>query len=492
MDLKNLTIKSLRDGYAKKEFTPEEIRKEFLKLIEKENPKLNVFLSVSENLTHDSKFMIHDSILTGVPCAIKDNIMIKDSITTAGSKILKHYKAPYDATVIKLLKKHGAIFLGKTNMDEFAMGSTTENSAFGPTRNPHDHDRVTGGSSGGSAAAVASGMAVFALGSDTGGSIRAPASWCGVVGLKPTYGRVSRYGLIAMASSFDQIGPITKNVEDAAIVMNSIAGHDPMDSTSSPPHSKFECGGEPKDTPDFTKNLGKPIKGMKIAIAKEFFGSPPHSATECGGKGLNSEVADVIEKAISKLQSQGAHIDYASLPLTDYSIATYYIIVPAEISANLARFDGIRYGHSSVKGKNLLDTYLDSREEGFGAEVKRRIMLGTYTLSAGYYDAYYLKAQKVRTLIRQSFDKIFEHYDAIIGPTMPTIAPKIGEYNDPLTFYMADIYTCQANLAGLPAISVPCGFVETGGKKLPVGLQIIGKHFDEETILRIANAYSNS
>ena len=465
MDLKKLTIKSVRAGLDKKEFTAEELRAEFLLVIKKGNPKLNAYLSIFdkdlEPITYNLK-----PVLAGIPCAIKDNILIDETITTAGSKILKNYTASYDATVIKKLKKTGTVFLGKTNLDEFAMGTTTENSAFGPTLNPHDHSRVAGGSSGGSAAAVAAGLAVFALGSDTGGSIRAPAAWCGVVGLKLTYGRVSRHGLIAMASSLDQTGPITRNVEDAAMVLNTIAGHDLMDSTSSP-----------RMVPDFTAELGQPITGMKIAVPKEFFGA-----------GLNPDVAKTVERAISKLQMLGTHIDYVSLPLTDYALATYYIIVPAEISANLARFDGIRYGHSAKQTENLLATYTTSRADGLGDEVKRRIMLGTYILSAGYYDAYYLKAQKVRTLVKQSFDKIFEHYDAIVGPTMPMVAPKLGELSTPLENYLADVYTVQVNLAGLPAISVPCGNVHG----LPVGLQIIGKHFDEETILKIAYAYEQS
>jgi len=467
MNLKDLTIKSLKESYTKKEFTPEEIRKEFLKLIEKENPKLNAYLSVfdlSEPTTSNQQLT---TSLSGVPCAIKDNILIKGAIATAASKMLKNYAAAYDATVIEKLKKAGAVFLGKTNLDEFAMGTTTENSAFGPTLNPYDHTRVAGGSSGGSAAAVAAGLAVFSLGSDTGGSIRAPASFCGVVGLKPTYGRVSRHGLIAMASSFDQIGPVAKTVEDAAIVLNTIAGHDPLDSTSAP---------EASENVDFTENLNQGVKGLKIAVPKEFF-----------EEGLDQEVANQVEKAIAGLQALGAHVDFVSLPMTQYAIAAYYIIVPSEISANLARFDGIRYGHSSKNGDALLKTYLNSREEGFGDEVKRRIMLGTYTLSAGYFDAYYLKAQKVRSLVKQSFNKIFSNFDVIVGPTMAEAAPKLGAYSDPLVAYLADIYTVQANLAGLPAISVPCG--EISG--LPVGLQIIGKHFDEKTILRTARVVEN-
>jgi aspartyl-tRNA(Asn)/glutamyl-tRNA(Gln) amidotransferase subunit A len=463
------TIKSIKKGLEKGEFSIEEIHREYLKRIEKENPKLNAYLSVFSN-QRDANMRIHANnadILGGVPCAIKDNILIAGEKCTAGSKILRNYIAPYDATVVSRLKKAGAVFLGKTNLDEFAMGSTGENSAFGPTLNPHDHRRVAGGSSSGSGAAVAADIAVFSLGSDTGGSIRAPASFCGVVGLKPTYGLVSRYGLIAMASSFDQIGPITKNVEDAAIVLSVIAGRDPLDSTS-----------VRRNTPDYTANLGKPINGFKVGVPKEFLGD-----------GLDSRINDLVQKALSELELLGAHIDEISLPMTDYALAAYYIIVPAEISANLARYDGIKYGYSvQDKSENLLDVYLNSRAEGFGDEVKRRIMLGTYTLSAGYYDAYYIRAQKVRALIRQDFERIFEKYDVVVGPTMSSVAPKIGELSDPLSLYMADIYTVQVNIAGLPAISVPCGFVEVDNVKLPAGLQIIGKHFDEAKILQVAYA----
>jgi aspartyl-tRNA(Asn)/glutamyl-tRNA(Gln) amidotransferase subunit A len=463
------TIKFIKEGLEKGEFSIEEIRREYLRRIEKENPKLNAYLSVFSN-QGDANMQIYANdadILAGVPCAIKDNILIAGEKCTAGSKILKNYIASYDATVVSKLKKAGAVFLGKTNLDEFAMGSTGENSAFGPTLNPHDHKRVAGGSSSGSGAAVAADLAVFALGSDTGGSIRAPASFCGVVGLKPTYGLVSRYGLIAMASSFDQIGPITKNVEDAAIVLNVIAGRDSLDSTS-----------VPRNAPDYTANLGKPIEGLKVGVPKEFL-----------GEGLDSRVNNLVQKALSELESLGAHIDEISLPMTDYALAAYYIIVPAEVSANLARYDGIKYGYSAQdKAESLLDVYLNSRAEGFGDEVKRRIMLGTYTLSAGYYDAYYIRAQKVRALIRQDFERIFEKYDVVVGPTMSSVAPRIGELSDPLSLYMADMYTVQVNIAGLPAISVPCGFVEVDGAKLPAGLQIIGNYFDEAKILQIAYA----
>jgi aspartyl-tRNA(Asn)/glutamyl-tRNA(Gln) amidotransferase subunit A len=467
------TIKSVNEGLKKGEFSVEEITAEYHKRISKENPNLNAYLSVFDSKKiRNTKYEILNT-LSGIPCAIKDNILIEGEKCTAASKILNNYIAPYDATVVSKLKRAGVIFLGKTNLDEFAMGSTTENSAFGPTLNPHDSTCVAGGSSGGSAAAVAADLAVYALGSDTGGSIRNPASFCGVVGLKPTYGLVSRYGLMAMASSLDQIGTLTKTVEDAALVLNTIAGHDPMDSTSVEPA---------RELPDYTANLGKPISGLKVAMPKEFF-----------SEGLDPEVNNAVQKAIAKLESLGAHIDEVSLPMTEYAVAVYYIIVPSEISANLARYDGIKYGHSThKKAGNLLDVYLDSRAEGFGEEVKRRIMLGTYALSAGYHDAYYLKAQKVRAKIRQDFHNIFQKYDVIVGPTMPSVAPRLGELGDPLSAYLADIYTVQANLAGLPAISIPCGTIEKDGKNLPVGFQIIGEHFSEAKILQVAYALENS
>ena len=483
MDLKKFTIKDVQDGMKKRDFSAKELHSEFLDLIEKENGKLNAYLSVAEFQEPA------DGELVGVSLAVKDNICIKDTITTAGSKILKNHKAVYDATVISKLRSAGATFLGKTNLDEFAMGASTENSAFGVTKNPHDHSRVSGGSSGGAAAAVAAGLAVAALGSDTGGSVRQPAAFCGIVGLKPTYGRVSRYGLIAMASSLDQIGPLTKNVYDSALLLNFLAGKDSMDSTT-----------VNERVPDFTENLGKPIKGLKIAMPKEYF-----------GEGLDSEVNNKVEQAISKLEALGAHIDQVNMPHADYALATYYLIVPSEVSSNLARYDGVRYGLRK-EGENLLDTYLKSRSEGFGEEVRRRIILGTYALSSGYYEAYYLRAQKVRTLIRQDFEKVFERFDVIVGPTTPTTAFKIGEKVDPLSMYLSDIYTVSVNLAGLPAISVPCGFVTDGigekgsqaksgsgisgesisGLGRPVGLQIIGRKFDEETILRLAYQYNGS
>ena len=408
-------------------------------------------------------------MLAGVPCAIKDNILIDGTIATAGSKILENYISSYDATVISKLRKAGAQFLGKTNLDEFAMGTSTENSAFGPTRNPVDTERVPGGSSGGSAAAVAADLCVFALGSDTGGSVRQPASLCGVVGLKPTYGRVSRHGLIAMASSFDQIGPITKTVYDAALILNVISGKDIFDSTT-----------VEQPVEDFTSRLNDSIKGLKIGVPREFFIS-----------GLSDEVGERVQSTIALLEKMGCEIVEISLPNFEYALACYYILVPSEISANLPRFDGIRYGHSTKEPKDLAETYFKSRAEGFGAEPKRRIMLGAYALSAGYYDAYYLKAQKVRALVKKDFDEAFKSVDVIVGPTAPNSAFKIGEKsNDPLSLYLEDIYTVPINLAGIPGISVPWGLGKKS--KIPIGFQIIGKSFDEGMILRVAHQLEES
>lgn len=465
-DIKNLTIKDIQEGYKKKEFTSQELQGVFFKLIKKEDKNLHAYLSNFDDQDIDGIFGNE-----GIPCAIKDNILIDGTVTTAGSRMLENYIAPYDATVIRKLKSFGVTFLGKTNLDEFAMGASTENSAFGVTRNPHDHSRVPGGSSGGSAAAVASGMAVFALGTDTGGSIRQPASFCGVVGLNPTYGRVSRYGTMAMASGLDQIGPITKNVYDAALILNQIAGHDPMDSSSAP-----------IEVPDYTAKLDKSIEGLRVGVPKEYF-----------MEGLDPQVEIKIREAIARLEKLGAKVSEATLPHSEYGVATYYIIVPSEVSANLARYDGIRYGHVTKHAGDLFEVYAKSREEGLGTEVKRRIMLGTYALSAGYYDAYYLKAQKVRTLISRDYEEAFKKFDVLVGPTTPTPAFKIGEQSDdPLKMYLADIYTAGVKLAGLPAISIPCGTVKSDtGTDLPVGLQIIGNKFDEETILRVAHNYES-
>jgi len=401
-------------------------------------------------------------LLAGVAVAIKDIITTKGLETTCGSKILEGFIPPYNATVINKLKEAGAIIIGKTNMDEFAMGSSTENSAFGPTRNPWDLERVPGGSSGGSAAAVAADEAFAALGTDTGGSVRQPASFCGMVGLKPTYGRVSRYGLIAFASSLDQIGPITKDVTDCAMITKVISGHDTMDSTSAN-----------LEVPDYLKSCQEGIEGLKIGVPKEYFIA-----------GVDQEVKDAIDKALKLFEKLGAKIEEVSLPHTEYSLPTYYLIATAEASSNLARYDGVQYGYRTEDYEDLSSMYKKTRSEGFGNEVKRRIMLGTYALSSGYYDAYYLKAQKVRTLIKEDFDKAFEKYDILITPTSPTPAFKLNEkVADPLTMYLSDIYTIPINLAGIPAISLNCGYSKNN---LPIGLQIIGKPFDEETIILAA------
>jgi aspartyl-tRNA(Asn)/glutamyl-tRNA(Gln) amidotransferase subunit A len=406
-----------------------------------------------------------------VPIAIKDVINVKGEPCTCGSKMLLPYRSNYDATVIAKLRAAGAIPFGRTNMDEFAMGSSTENSAFGASRNPWDITRTPGGSSGGSAAVVAADEAFAALGSDTGGSIRQPAALCGIVGLKPTYGRVSRYGLVAFASSLDQIGPFTKTVRDAGLVLNAIAGRDPMDSTS-------------LDHPveDATTNLGRDIRGLKLGLPREYF---------IGG--IDPQVDSAVRGAIKQYESLGAEIIEVSLPNTEHAVGVYYIIATAEASANLARFDGVRYGHRAADAGNLLEHYGKTREEGFGPEVKRRIILGTYVLSSGYYDAYYLRAQKVRTLIRNDFTAAFEKCDAIICPTSPEPAFKLGDRaDDPLKMYLADIFTIAANLAGICGISLPCGFATIDGKRLPIGLQLLGKPFDEPRLLQIADAYEQS
>jgi aspartyl-tRNA(Asn)/glutamyl-tRNA(Gln) amidotransferase subunit A len=409
--------------------------------------------------------------LGGVPIAIKDVLSVKGQPCTCASKILHGYTAPYDATAIARLRAAGAIPFGRTNMDEFAMGSSTENSSVGVTANPWDLTRIPGGSSGGSAAVVASGQAYAALGSDTGGSIRQPAALCGCVGLKPTYGRVSRFGLVAFASSLDQIGPFSKTVRDSALLLNAISGQDPQDSTSV---------AEP--VPDFTANLGRDLKGIRLGMPREYF-----------IEGIDPQIDSAVRAAIKHYQSLGAEIVEVSLPHTDYAVAVYYILATAEASANLARFDGVRYGHRAQNPTNLLDHYGRTREEGFGPEVKRRIILGTYVLSSGYYDAYYLRAQKVRTLIRRDFSTAFEKVDAIICPTTPEPAFKAGERtDDPLKMYLADIFTIATNLAGNPGISIPCGFAKIDNVDLPIGLQLIGKPFEESSLLQIAHAYEQS
>ena len=462
-DLTNLTIKQAHQGLKEKQFSSVELTKAYLDRIQEKDKDIKAYLTITSELAlnqakiADEKIQKGEiNILTGIPCAIKDNIMIKGVRCTAGSKFLEQYVSPYNATVIDKLE--GAVFLGKTNLDEFAMGSSCEKSAYFPTHNPNDLERVPGGSSGGSAAAVAANECVFALGSDTGGSIRQPACFCGITGLKPTYGTVSRYGLIAFASSLDQIGPMTRNIEDAEIVFSAIKGLDPMDSTSS------------------DKSINKEIKKIKIGVPKEYF-----------AQGLDPKIEESVRSAISFYEKQGAEIIEISLPHTEYALACYYIIAPSEASANLARFDGIRYGKVS-SGENLMDYYLQNRTKGFGEEVKKRIILGTYTLSAGYYDEYYKKALKVRTLIKQDFEKAFEKVDVIIGPTSPCLPFKIGELiDDPLAMYLSDIYTVSVNLAGLPAISIPCG--KSNG--LPIGMQIIAPAFMENNLFNIAKIYDN-
>jgi aspartyl-tRNA(Asn)/glutamyl-tRNA(Gln) amidotransferase subunit A len=476
MELKSLTIDSARTAVQERQTTALALAEAHYARIQKEDGQIGAFLTLSKERALEQADRIDRMAaegktlppLGGVPIGIKDVMSTRGLRTTAGSKILENYIPAYDCTAVARMEAAGAVVLGKMNCDEFAMGSSNENSAYHPVRNPRDLNRVPGGSSGGSAALVAADMAVVALGSDTGGSIRQPAAFCGVVGLMPTYGRVSRYGLIAFASSLDHIGPLAKTVKDAAIVLRTIAGRDPMDSTSAD-----------LPVPDYVAELDKPVRGMKLGVAKEYF-----------GEGLDDEVRQAVEAAIDKLKGLGCEIVPISLPHTPYAIPTYYLIATAEASANLARFDGVRYGHRARGVKTLAEMYRRSRDEGFGAEVKRRIMLGTYALSAGYYDAYYLKAQKVRTLLTRDFDEAFRKVDAIVTPTSPTAAFRLGEKsNDPLAMYLADIYTVTADLAGIPGISVPCG--ETR-EKLPIGLQILGKHFDEATILRVAQAYEQA
>ena len=468
MILTDLTIAQAHEGLKAKEFSAVELCRAHLENIKTKDKEVFSFLAIREDSALLDAKKIDDLIstakdfpvLAGIPVAIKDIILVEGMKCTAASKILENYVAPYDATVVKKLKKQGAVILGKTNLDEFAMGSSTENSWFGPTRNPHDLTRVPGGSSGGSAAAVAGKMALGALGSDTGGSIRLPASFCGVVGLKPTYGAVSRFGLIAFASSLDQIGPITKTVEDAKIVFEAIAGKDKMDSTSV--------------VVPATDNGKLKIENLRLGVPKEYF-----------VKGIDPAVEKLVKEAISKYEKAGAKIIEVSLPHTEYALAAYYIINPSEASANLARFDGIKYGFSK-KEKSLLDVYLKSRGEGFGAEVRRRIMLGTFALSSGYYEAYYKRAQKVRTKVIEDFNNAFKKVEMILTPTSPVLPFKIGEkIEDPLSMYLVDVYTVSVNLAGLPALSLPCGTVGN----LPVGLQIIGRPFKENQIFGAASFF---
>lgn len=453
-----------------------ELTRAYIDRVEKLDPRLNTYILRSTDMAlkqaeiADKRIKRKDAVtkLTGIPIALKDIFLTKDIETTCASKILKGYIPPYNGTVVEKLFNAGAVLLGKLNMDEFAMGSSNEHSAFGPVKNPWDTDFVPGGSSGGSSAAVAADLCVASLGTDTGGSVRQPASCCSIVGLKPTYGRISRYGIIAFASSLDQVGPITKDVTDCAILMNIIAGYDPNDATSLN-----------TPVPDYTKSLITDIKGLKIGVPKEYF-----------VEGIDHEVSQAVEAAADKLKEMGADCFEISLPHTKYAVPTYYIIAPAEASANLARYDGIRYGHRTKKLNDLKSLYEESRTEGFGPEVTLRIIIGTYVLSSGYYDAYYLKAQKVRTLIKQDFFDAFKQCDAILTPVMPTPPFKLGEkIADPLTMYLSDIFTIPVNLAGLPGISVPCGFTNYG---LPIGMQLIGKPLDEATLIRIAYTYEQA
>ncbi|WP_456397241.1 Asp-tRNA(Asn)/Glu-tRNA(Gln) amidotransferase subunit GatA [Desulfurobacterium sp.] len=470
MELINKSLKELSELITRREIKPSEITEELLKRIEETEEKLNAYITVNEKAVEEAKKkdeelvkLSEDEIpeLFGIPISIKDNINVEGQKMTCASKMLKDFIAPYDATVIKKLREKGTVFIGKNNLDEFAMGSSTETSYFGVTHNPWDLERVPGGSSGGSAAAVAARSAIASLGSDTGGSIRQPCSLCGVVGMKPTYGRVSRYGLTAFASSLDQIGPITKNVEDNAFLLSLISGLDSKDATS----AKISV-------PDYTKALDNSVKGLKAGLPEEYF-------TE----GIDPEVKEKIMETVKQLENLGIEIEEISLPHTSYAVETYYIIAPAEASSNLGRFDGVRYTYRAENYTDLVDMFCKTRSEGFGNEVKRRIMIGTYTLSAGYYDAYYLKAQKVRALIYQDFQKAFRKVDFIVAPVSPTTAFKIGEKtDDPIKMYLSDIFTIALNLAGLPGLSIPCGFDSKG---LPVGIQLIGKAFDEETLYSV-------
>ncbi len=462
MDFSRKTASQLAELYQKNACTQKDVLDSLQKAVAEKDGRTHAYKGAPKPIHRKAD---KKSRLWGVPVAVKDNICIENEEITCSSKILKGFVAPYNATVIEKLLDAGAVVYGQTNMDEFAFGSSCETSCYGPTRNPRDPERVPGGSSGGSAAAVADHTAIAALGSDTGGSIRQPASFCGVVGIKPTYGRVSRYGLVAFASSLDQIGPITKDVRDAAILLGAIAGHDPKDSTSAD-----------LPVPDYESFLGKDVRGLKIGKPKEYFSA-----------GLGGETAKRIEESLEKLRSLGAEIVDISLPHTQYAVNVYYIVAPSEASSNLARFDGVRFGHRSKAAGNLLEMYEKSRGEGFGAEAKRRIILGTYALSSGYYDAYYLKAMKVRTKIKEDFDEAFKKVDAIVTPTSPSGAFKLGEKSsDPLEMYLSDIFTISANLAGVPAISLPCGTVSGN---LPVGLQFLGKPFDEGNLFRVAHAF---
>jgi aspartyl-tRNA(Asn)/glutamyl-tRNA(Gln) amidotransferase subunit A len=472
MNIELLTIDRARDLLVRKEMTATALAEAFYGKIATEDEKIGAFLTLSKSRAMAKAAEIDQMVergdplppLAGVPVGIKDVLMTRGVRTTAASKILDDFIAPYDCTAVARMEAAGAVVLGKLNCDEFAMGSSNENSGYKPVRNPRDLTRVPGGSSGGSAASVAAGMAVAALGSDTGGSIRQPAAFCGVVGLMPTYGRVSRYGLIAFGSSLDHIGPLTKTVKDAASVLQVIAGRDPLDSTSA-------------EVPvaDYVSEIGKSVKGLRIGVPEEYF-----------GKGLDDEIRAAIERVMDRLRAAGCELVRVSLPHTKYAVPTYYLVATAEASSNLARFDGVRYGHRAEHAQTLSEMYRRSRNEGFGTEVKRRIMLGTYALSAGYYDAYYLKAQRVRTLLARDFQQAFGRVDAILTPVTPTAAFKLGEkMEDPVAMYLSDIFTVTANLVGVPGMSVPCGNTREG---LPIGVQIMAKHFDESTMIRIAHA----
>ncbi len=474
-ELHSLTLHEASDLLQAKKVSSVELTQAVLARLEAVEPKVHAFLTVTkeealrEAQAADVRLAAGKDVtpLLGVPIALKDLLCTKGVRTTCGSRMLENFKPPYNATVVEKLEGAGALSVGKLNMDEFAMGSSTENSYYGPTRNPWDLTRIPGGSSGGSAAAVAADQAFATLGSDTGGSIRQPAACCGIVGLKPTYGRVSRFGLVAFASSLDQIGPMTKDVRDCAMMLQAISGHDPKDSTSAP-----------VPVPDYQAGLSKGVKGLRIGLPKEYF-----------IEGTDPEVLKSVKDAVAKLQSLGAEVKEVSLPHSPHSLAVYYILAPCEASSNLARYDGVRYGFRA-EGQNIVEMFSKTRAQGFGAEVKRRIMLGTYALSSGYYEAYYLKAMKVRRLIKQDFDRVFEQVDVLATPTAPTAAFKIGEKTaDPLSMYLSDVFTISVNIAGLPGLSMPCGFTK---EDLPIGLQLIGKPFDEATVLQTAYAFEQS
>ncbi|MGE5396175.1 MAG: Asp-tRNA(Asn)/Glu-tRNA(Gln) amidotransferase subunit GatA [Chitinophagales bacterium] len=468
MELYQLTAQEVGEKLARRETSACEVMDSILDRIDKVESRVNAFITLATEQAEETANILDQAGafggLRGVPCGIKDNMCTRGIKTTCASRILANFIPPYDATVIKKLHQSGMVMVGKMNMDEFAMGSSTEQSGFFPTRNPWDLTRVPGGSSGGAAAAVAAEEVYYALGSDTGGSIRQPAAFCGIVGLKPTYGRVSRFGLVAYASSLDQIGPLTKNVADCAMVMNAVAGYDPMDTTS----ANIEV-------PDYRSFLNKDIKGMKIGFPREYY-----------QEGVDTTVKDSVLKALHKLEELGAIVEETSLPHSEYALPAYYIIAPAEASSNLARFDGVKYGIRNPEAGDVVGMYSSTRAEGFGPEVKRRIMLGTYALSSGYYDAFYLKALKVRRLIKEDFDRAFEKYDVLVSPTAPSTAFKIGEKTeDPLAMYMSDILTIPINLAGIPAMSIPAGLIDN----MPVGLQLMGKPFSEGTLIQMAHAF---